>query len=74
VSAADVSVKLYLQGYYSVVLLTPAFISFIHLENVSIARSRNLLRGDPSPTTVKKISFKQLVEQRSVALWYQSNL
>ena len=43
--------------------------SFIHLENLYSAPSRKLLRGASSPTTVKKISFKQLVEQRCVALW-----
>src|SRR6218665_3556133 len=44
--------------------------SFIHLENLYSAPSRKLLRGTSSPTTVKKISFKQLVyEQRRVALW-----
>ena len=43
--------------------------SFIHLENLYSAPSRKLLRGASSPTTVKKISFKQLVEQRRVALW-----
>ena len=44
--------------------------SFIHLENLYSAPSRKLLRGASSPTTVKMISFKQLVyEQRRVALW-----
>ena len=40
--------------------------SFIHLENLCSAPSRKLLRGASSPTTVKKISFKQpvVVEQR----------
>ena len=42
--------------------------SFIHLENLYSAPSRKLLRGASSPSTVKKISFKQLVEQRRVAV------
>src|SRR6218665_2867309 len=46
------------------------FIHFIHLGNLYSAPSRNLLRGVPSPTPVKKISFQHLVAHRhSVALW-----
>src|SRR6218665_1821182 len=55
----------------------PVFIhSFIHLENLYSAASRKLLRGAPSPTTMKKISFKPLVEQRCVglALWYSNRI
>ena len=43
--------------------------SFIPLENLYSAPSRNLLRGTLSLTTVKSISFKQLVDLRHVALW-----
>jgi len=43
--------------------------TFILLENLHSAPSRKLDRGAPSPTTMKKISFKHLVEQRCVALW-----
>jgi len=46
-------------------------LSFIHLENSYSAPSRNLLRGDPSRTVHgEKDRFKQVVEQRRVALWY----
>src|SRR6218665_3511071 len=53
---------------------TSAIHSFIHLENLYSAPSRKLLRGASSPITVKKISFKQLVEQRCVALWYTNRI
>src|SRR6218665_45666 len=46
----------------------PFIHSLVHLENLYSALSRNLLRDAPSPTTVKKISFKQLVEQRHFTL------
>jgi len=49
--------------------------SFMHLEDLCSALSRNLLGSVPSPTTtVIKISFEQLVEQRLVSLWQRSNL
>src|SRR6218665_1668434 len=41
--------------------IIPPFHIFIHLENLYSAPSRKLLRNAPSPTTVKEISFKQLV-------------
>src|SRR6218665_2892852 len=55
----------------------PVFIHpLIHLENLYSAPSRKLLRGAHSPTTMKKISFKPLVEQRCVglALWYSNRI
>jgi len=51
------------------ILLNKITYSFIHLENLYSAPSRKLLRGAPSLTTMKKISFKQLVEQRCVTFW-----
>jgi len=47
--------------------------SFIHLGNLYSTSSRNLLRDAPSPTMVKKISFKQFVDQRLVALFFSKN-
>jgi len=44
---------------------------FIHsfIRKMYIVPSQEIYSGAPSPTMVKKISFKQLVEQRRVALW-----
>src|SRR6218665_2698439 len=42
--------------------------SFIHLENLYSAPSRKLLRGASSPTTVKKISFKQTMSVPDILL------